>query len=356
MRWSIKIGRIAGIDVFIHTTFFLLIGWIGFSYWIDTRNLTAVTTGVGFLTAIFMCVVLHEFGHALAARRFGVSTKDITLLPIGGVARLEKIPEDPKQELWVAVAGPLVNVGIVILLAFWLLLTSTFEPITSISLTRGNFSERLLVANLVLVGFNMLPAFPMDGGRVLRSFLAMRTDYTSATQTAATIGQAMAFVFGFIGLISNPFLIFVAFFVYIGAQNEAQQVLMKSFLRGVPVREAMVRQFQFLSRFDRLFRAVDILLGEIQKDIPVVDDGRIVGILTHSSIIEGVKTSGDQVQVSEVMSTEFQTADYNEMLDSVLGRLQECNCQTMPVLYNDQLVGLITLENVGQYIRLKAVN
>src|SRR5665213_3662077 len=190
MRWSWKIGRFAGIDVYVHATFFLLILWVVVLHWIQGRTVEAVISGVVFIVALFACVVLHEFGHALTARHYGIPTKDITLLPIGGVSRFERMPDKPWQEFWVALAGPLVNLALAAVIYLALFLTDGFKPVTGLSITSGPFWERMLVANLVLAIFNVIPAFPMDGGRVLRALLSTRLDHVRATQVAASIGQA----------------------------------------------------------------------------------------------------------------------------------------------------------------------
>jgi Zn-dependent protease len=354
MKWSWKLGNFAGIDVYLHTTFLLLIGWIGISYWLRENSLLAVVSGVGFILALFASVVLHEFGHALAARKFGVKTRDITLYPIGGVARLERIPEDPKQELWVALAGPAVNVVIALMLFLGLLFTSAFQPLTNISLTGGTFVERLMVTNLILVGFNLIPAFPMDGGRVLRAILAMKLEYTAATQTAASIGQAIALIFGFIGLFSNPFLVFIAFFVWIGAQGEARMVSLKSALKGIPVQRAMLTNFNILSQNDTLSKVVDFVLASDQKEFPVIEDSQVVGILTQSALLEGLRKNGDASIVSSVMRRDFETADSHEMLETAFARLQNCDCHTLPVFHQDEFVGLVTMDNIGEFIRIQS--
>lgn len=354
MKWSWKAGTFAGIEVQIHATFFLLIGWIALSYWVQENSLAAVIAGVGFLLALFASVVLHEYGHALTARRFGVKTRDITLYPIGGVARLERIPEDPKEELWVALAGPAVNLVIAAVLLVWLILTAGLEPLRSLSLTGGPFLERLMITNLALVGFNLIPAFPMDGGRVLRSVLALRLEYTYATQIAATVGQAMAFLFGFIGLFSNPFLVFIALFVWIGAQSEARMVSMKSALQGIPINRAMLTDFQILSPDDTLGTAIDHVLAGAQKDFPVAEDGEVIGILSQANLFDGLRTRGEASLVRDMMVTKFRTADFYEMLDTAFSRLQDCECHTLPVLKEEQLVGLVTMDNVGEFIRIQS--
>jgi Zn-dependent protease len=194
------VGQIAGIDLRLHATVLLLLGWVGASYWMASKSMAAMLAGVVFIIALFACVVFHEMGHAQAARKFGIQTRDITLLPIGGLARLERMPEEPKQELWIALAGPAVNVAIAAILYAWLILAHQWEPLSQLRISTGPFVERLLVANISLVLFNLIPAFPMDGGRVLRALLACRMTYLKATQTAAWVAQGLAFVFGFIGL------------------------------------------------------------------------------------------------------------------------------------------------------------
>lgn len=355
MKWKLKLGRFAGIDVFLHVTFFLMILWIGVSYWIQDKSLVAVFSGVGFILALFASVVLHEYGHALTARRYGIPTRDITLYPIGGVASLERIPEKPRQELWVALAGPAVNVVIAAVLYLVLVLTNTLEPITNISLAGGPFIERLMATNLVLVGFNLIPAFPMDGGRVLRALLALRLDYTNATRISASIGQGLAFLFGFIGLFSNPFLVFIAFFVYIGAQSEAQMVLMKSVLEGVPVSRAMLTDFSTILPEDTLGKVVDHVLAGDQKDFPAVADGQVVGILKQQALLDGLRKEGEGALVRTVMDEDFMTVDSVEMLDKAFTRLNDCACPIMPVLNDGKLVGLLTMDNIREFIRIQSM-
>ena len=230
MRWSLKIAKLAGIDIFIHFTFFILITWVAFIQWKLNGSIGAAFSGVVFILAIFACVVLHELGHALAAKKYGIKTKDIILLPIGGVARLEKMPSKPIQELWVALAGPAVNVGIAALLAVYLWVTSTFTPDNQLAIATVPFAERIMGVNIFLILFNMIPAFPMDGGRVLRALLATRLAYIRATQISANLGQVIALLFGIIGLFYNPILLLIAFFVWMGAAQETRMIRAKSAL------------------------------------------------------------------------------------------------------------------------------
>jgi Zn-dependent protease/predicted transcriptional regulator len=338
----------------MHATFLILIGFVALSYWAVDQSLVSVLVGVGFILALFGCVVLHEYGHALTARKFGIKTRDITLLPIGGLARLERMPDDPKQELWVALAGPAVNVVIAAVIFVWLLLTNSLSPLTQVSLTGGPFLERLMVVNLFLVGFNMLPAFPMDGGRVLRALLAMRMEYTRATQLSASLGQGMAIIFGFVGLLYNPFLLFIAFFVWIGAAQEASMVQMKSSLGGIPVSRAMITDFQELSPYHRLGDVVELVLKGYQQDFPVVDGGRVVGVLMRNDLLSALQNEGKDTPVVRVMKKEFTTVDSYEMLETAFMKMQACECHTMPVTHGGELIGLFTMDNVGEFIAIQA--
>ena len=354
MRWSIKIGRYLGIDVYMHFTFVLLISWVAFANWRQEQNVAAAATGVAFILAIFLCVVLHEFGHALTARRYGIRTRDIILLPIGGLARLERIPTQPVQELWVALAGPAVNIVIAAGLFIWLYVTATFEPLQTLTLTTGPFLERLMAVNLFLVVFNLIPAFPMDGGRVLRALLATRQDYSRATQTAAAIGQGIAVVFGFIGLLYNPFLLFIALFVWIGAAQEASMAQLKSAIGGIPVQQAMISDFRTLNINDSLDRAVALTLSGSQKDFPVVDGGRLVGILTQTDLLKALAEKDKHPTVATTIQTAYAEVDGGEMLESAFSKLRDCNCHTLPVMQADHVVGLVTMDNLGEYMRIQA--
>ena len=354
MKWSARIGTFAGIGVYVHATFLLLIAWVAFAHWQVSQSVAAAAAGVAFVLALFACVVFHEYGHALTARRYGIRTRDITLLPIGGIARLERMPADPRQELWVALAGPAVNVVIAIGLFVVLQVTDAATPLDRLAETGGGFLERLMAINIFLALFNLLPAFPMDGGRVLRALLAIRMDHARATQVAASIGQGMALLFGFVGLFTNPFLIFIALFVWIGAGQEATMTQMKSVLEGIPLGRVMITDFRTLSSADSLGRAVDLLLTGAQQDFPVVDNRSVTGILTRSDLLAALARKELHAPVGSVMRRDFDIADPSEMIDRVLQRLQDRDCHTVPVVRNGDLIGLVTMDNVGEFVSIQA--
>jgi Zn-dependent protease/predicted transcriptional regulator len=355
VNWSLRLGAFRGIDVHVHLTFLLLLGFLTVNAYLATRSLQAALVGGAFFLTIFACVLLHEFGHALTARRFGIATRDIVLYPIGGVARLERMPEDPRQELWVALAGPAVNVVIAVALFAWLIVSNSLAPVETLGWTRGHFVERVAAVNVFLVLFNLIPAFPMDGGRVLRAGLAMRLEYTRATQIAAHVGQALALVFGLVGLIWNPFLVFIALFVWIGAAQENAMVQMKGAMSGIPLQRVMQTDFEVLERDDQMLRAVQLTLAGSQKDFPVLYNGELVGVLRQEDMLRGLHEIGPGARVGEAMQTSFVTAHLGEMVETVFKRLGECNCRTMPVTdFQGRLVGLVTMENMGEFMRIQA--
>ena len=349
MGWSLKLGTFAGIRVQVHFTFLIFLAWIVVSGLVAGKGQQAVVANVAFMLSLFACVVLHEFGHALTARRYGILTKDITLLPIGGVARLERMPDDPRQELWVALAGPAVNVVIAAALWTWLLVSRPGFQLATIDIANASFAERLLVVNISLVVFNMLPAFPMDGGRVVRALLATRMDYTRATQIAAHLGQAMALLFGLLGFFSNPMLIFIALFVWIGAAQEASMVLMKSALAGIPVSAAMMTNFATVGPSDSLDHVSQLILSGAQQDFPVLDQNQVVGVITRADLLKALAQK-DLPAVNEIMRRDFPLAHASDMLETALQRLQASPCPTMPVVQNESLVGLLTAENLGEFL------
>ncbi len=355
MGWSIRIGRLAGIDVFMHWTFPLLLVFIAASALMQGHSAAVALQGVAFVAAVFGCVVLHELGHALAARRFGVATRDITLLPIGGVARLERMPEKPSQELLVAIAGPAVNVVIAGVLFGVLAAMGNLSRTLEVEILGGPFLAQLMWVNVALVLFNMLPAFPMDGGRVLRALLAMKMPYARATKVAATAGQVMAVLFGILGIMFNWLLLFIAIFIYFGAAQEAAAAQFRSLIKGVAVHQAMIPQPATLSPYDRIEDAADAAALGHQRDFPVMHEGRIVGLLVADDLFAGLER-GDLPgnTVADVMRRDPPTIEATAQLEGALALIQQHGVPSLPVTYYGQLVGLVTVDSLSRFANLQA--
>jgi Zn-dependent protease/CBS domain-containing protein len=353
MSWSWRIATIAGIDVRMHVTFLILLLWIAWSAYATTGTLAGALDGVVMILLVFAIVVIHEFSHALVARRFGIKTRDITLLPIGGVASLERMPERPRDELLVAIAGPTVNlllaavcVVIALILGHDLVPAGPLEPVPII--------VRLLWVNVMLAGFNLLPAFPMDGGRALRALLAMKVGDRSATRIAAQLGQAMALLFGIIGLFFNPLLIFIALFLWMGASGEAKLSEAKWMAHGVPVSAAMARQVESVPVDSTLRVAVQRMLEGFQRDFPVVDEAaRVVGVLTGESMLRALATTGLDTPVRDSRDREPQLLHPADNLESVFIRLMSENKPAPVVDERGRLVGLVTNESLGEYLMIR---
>jgi Zn-dependent protease len=359
VKGSWKIGEFAGIGVYIHPTFLILVVWVLFVYWNIGHSWSAAVVGLVFTLGLFVCVVLHEFGHALTARHYGIRTRDITLLPIGGVSNLERIPEDPKQEFLVAVMGPVVSIMIAGVLLIILKLAGyraiTVETVSS--WTAVSFFQRLMVANFVLAIFNLLPAFPMDGGRIFRSGLARYLGFARATRIAAGVGHAVALVFGVLGLFTNPFLLFIAFFVWIGATQEAAMAQLRPLLAGIPLSRITVTDFTALLDSDPLGRAVELMLHGTQQIFPVIKDGRLAGILSNKELIQGLSQSGPDTLVCDVMRRDWPVISSSDTMQTALEQLQSSDLRALPVVDQGRMIGLLTAENVAEYLMLQtAIN
>src|SRR6516165_4005744 len=345
MSWSLNIGTIAGTAVRVHVTFLLFLGWIFAASWVS-GGADAAWQGLVFLVLLFACVVAHEFGHIFTARAFGVSTPDVTLLPIGGVARLERIPEEPYEEFLVAIAGPLVNVAIAIALVLLAGARVNASDLSTVESPHTSMIDRLAAVNLFLAVFNLIPAFPMDGGRVLRALLATRMGYVRATEIAAFIGQGFAFALGFIGLFFNPLLIFIAIFVYLAA--------IRAMSRGVPTSAAMMTQFATLAPDAHVEEAVQTLLRTSQSEFPVVDAaGKPVGLLGRGDLIRALKQLGPDARVADAMSATVPTIGHRRCLEEAFRMLQEKSAPAVAVVDGSgRLVGLVTSETVGEMLML----
>jgi CBS domain-containing protein len=267
------------------------------------------------------------------------------------------MPEDPNQELLVAVAGPAVNVVIAAALLVALALAGrlpSLRQVATISWTGHDFFSSLVAVNVWLVLFNLIPAFPMDGGRVLRALLAKRMDYTDATQAAAHVGQGIAFVFGFLGLFFDPFLLFIALFVWMGASGEAGMVQMRTSLGGIPVQRVMLTDFQTLRPDDTLEQAVEHILSGWQQDFPVVFGTHVLGVLTREDLMRAIAGGGTGKLVRDAMRRDLETVDSHDMLEQAVQVLQHCGCRSLPVQHNGELVGMLALENVGEFMMIRS--
>lgn len=362
VRWSWRVGRVAGIDISVHATFLLLLVWVAAIAYQTGRTVGAVVTGVVFVLAVFATIVLHELAHALTAKRFGIETKGITLLPIGGISNLERIPRDPRQELLIALAGPMVNVVLAILLYVALAVSGGVPSSMDIAGPTGAVFSRAFLAqfmavNVWLAVFNLVPAFPMDGGRVLRAIVAMRRhDYASATATAAKVGRVLALVFGVLGLfvLNNPFLVLIALFIWLSAAGEAAAEQTTAMLDGVPIPAVMATDVHTLAPTDSLARAVQVLIEGFQQDFPVVDRGEVVGILTRQALFKALAERGEQGDVGAVMQREFPSVRPEEPIATALARLRGNAGPLLPVIQDHRLLGVITLENVGEFVAVRA--
>jgi Zn-dependent protease/predicted transcriptional regulator len=355
MKWSLYIGSISGIKIFIHWTFLILLGWIVMLNIIGGRTYTELIFTIIFVFAIFGCVVLHELGHSLAARKYKINTVNITLLPIGGLARLERMPEDPKQELVVAAAGPFVNVIIAGVILLILLASGGMDYYYNFeNLTPGNFLYNLLIINIILIVFNLIPAFPMDGGRMFRALLSFKFPRNVATRIAASTGQLIAIVFVVVGLFFNPFLILIGIFVYLGAQAESDFVQSKSVLEGYKVKDALMRNFQTIDQEESLQKAVNVLLDGQAKDFIVMNGNNVAGTLNRNEIIKALVDHDRNINVKEIMNTEIFKLKPDAPLEDVYQNISLGKAVTiMPVMENGNLIGAIDTENIMEFIMVK---
>lgn len=340
----------------------LLILWIVFmGLWGDTST-AGILWNILFILVLFGCVVLHELGHALTAQRFAIETKQITLLPIGGVANLESIPEDPRKELWITLAGPAVN----ILIALLLYLAIPFDVLQELDeeqvreffseISARNFLYLLFYANVILAVFNFIPAFPMDGGRILRALLSMRMNRVSATQVAANLGQLVAVGFFFFGLLYNPFLALIGVFVFFGAKGENIMVQQLTLLSGYNARDAMMTNITVLDPEDSLEDVVDVILAGAERDFIVAnsDGSRPVGILHNQDLIRAMRNRGQDVQVKDIMNREFEKVNPADELTNIFRLMQAKNKSFFPVVENDRLIGAIDMTNINEFMILKS--
>lgn len=353
MAWSIKLFTVGGTAVRMHLTFPLLILWVAAIQWMHGTPQDALN-GVLFILVLFACVVLHEFGHIIAGRRYGIRTPDVTLLPIGGVAAMERMPEKPGQEIVVALAGPAVNLVIAIVL---MLLLGMHFNLTQMSVEslQTSFWAQVAVANVVLLVFNLIPAFPMDGGRVLRALLAMWMGFGRATRVAARIGQGLAIVFAFLGLMGNPFLILIAAFIFLAATGEAGSVQLRELTRGRRVTDAMITSYEALSVMSSADDAAALLLRTTQQEFPVLDGAsHLRGVVTRKAIIDALQAeAGGDTPALEMMVHDVPAVLPDAPLESALRLLQSAPVGFVAVVDSTgRFVGYLTPENISELVMI----
>lgn len=345
---SLRLGSLVGIGVYVHWTFLLLVGWALVITLGRGRGLAAAIDLLVFIVAVFGCIVLHELGHALAARRFGIRTRDIVLLPIGGLARLERMPERPMQEFVVAAAGPLVNVVIALALYVGLLASPWPARIELTALDAGNLLVRLVAVNVILVLFNLIPAIPLDGGRMLRAMLALWLGGVAATRLTATMGQLIAAVLAVVGLLYHPLLVLIAVFVFFGARAEAQMAMVRDATKGLTAADVMTAVPHTIDADDAIDRALEILQTEGPSELVVMSGNQVLGLMGVRDVHAAVDRFGPDVRVGDAAARACLTAEIDEPLNDLLRRMHQHGCDVAVVLHAGQPVGLVTLDRLAR--------
>ena len=355
MKGSFKLGSIAGIGIFIHWSFTLLIAYIVYSNYRAGHNAEQIMWAVIFILSIFVTVFLHELGHALAAKKYNIKTKDITILPIGGLARLERIPEKPKEELIVAIAGPAVNIALALITGLFITLPEIKELTIQLSggVNQSNFFLNFFIVNIWLALFNLIPAFPMDGGRVLRAILSMKVERHIATKIAARIGQLLAVGFIFLGFYSNPFLIFIGLFIILGAQGEVEMTKVGFMLRGIFVKDIVMKHYETIDENDIVENAVKQLLNGQCKNFLVTSQNNPVGSLSRDEIIEALSNNGNRATIHAVMNKSPLRLSVQEPIEAAYQKMLG-NKNGLAIVYdNQQFVGVLDLDNILEFIMIK---
>jgi Zn-dependent protease/predicted transcriptional regulator len=355
MKFSLFLGSYRNVKVFIHWTFSLLLLWIIISNVRAGVPTADVMWTVLFVLALFFCVILHEFGHALAAQRYGIQTRDIILFPIGGVARLEKLPEDPKQELWVAIAGPLVNIVLFILLSIYLYATGfEMHEVENFGIRASTIVPYLASANLILAIFNLIPAFPMDGGRVLRAFLSIKLPRAKATQIAGTIGQFLAILFVFYGLFNNPIMVLIGLFIFLGAATEVSQTRNESLLKGFKVKDALMMKFQIIAFDAPVSKAVEKLLNSQSTHFVVVKDDVPIGTLSRNEIIKGLQEGGEHLPVDQIADLNPLRIETEQDMDDAWKKMLANQKKVAFVIENGHFTGILDQENISEFMMVRS--
>lgn len=346
MKWSFKLARFFDIDIYVHQTFFLLLLWFGFTEYQSRGTLLAALEGIFFITALFSCVVLHEYGHALTARRFGIKTKHITLLPIGGVASMEKIPEKPYQELLIALAGPAVNILIAIILYIFLKLAPDIGQQLQIS-GGGSWLFNLLVVNIFLAVFNLIPAFPMDGGRILRAALAMKMQYANATLWTSNIGKFFAILFAVYGFYSHQYMLaLIAIFLWLGATGENKSIQFKQKVKQLSIQHIMTKNFATLLPNDDIAMAERIHQQNLQQDFPIGNESTISHVLSFNELQQALQQYDKSTTLDSLPLSAVLTVNINVNIQQLIEKLKQTPFKMIAVEDQQRIVGIIGIQQI----------
>ncbi len=353
-KFALYLGSIAGTELYVHWTFLLLALWVFVSGYNMQGAWNEGLLGLGFLLAVFACITLHEFGHILVASRYGCPTRNITLYPIGGVASLERIPERPYEEFWMAAAGPFVSVAISGFLFLVISISSGVPAFHMLEeLTRSNFLYNLMVVNLGLALFNLIPAFPMDGGRMFRSLLAIRFDRVKATRIAARTGYALALAGIIAGVFVNWWLVVIGFVVITGARVELFMEFNRAVMSNHTVSDVMIRNYTLLRPDDTLNMAASILLNDRERNFVIRDEEGNYTTLSFADVLRGLKTFDGSTHIMHVMHSKVPVFETGTSLVEAFQQMIGGNCRICPVLENGQLIGVLEMDNINEFVALQ---
>jgi len=348
MKWSFQVGKVFGIPIRVHLTFFLLLIFIGF-YGSRLQGARSGLYGILSVILIFLCVIIHEMAHSLVARSYGVKVKDIVLLPIGGVSEMEELPQKPKQEILVALAGPATSIVLALIFYFAFLFFTPGVRSFKISIFQGSLFLNLFFINLILAIFNLLPAFPMDGGRVLRGILGLKLDLLKATKIAVGIGEFFAIFLFFFGLFFNPWLALIAIFIYLGAEGEKRATELKVVIADVPVRAAMLIDVEAITPDITLGEVLEKICHGLQQDFPIIEGKKVLGLLSREKIFSALHKHSKDTRVREIMSPELISTSEDAPLSEVFKRMTSEKLSVLPVMKGELFKGLISMEQIGKY-------
>lgn len=358
MKGSFKLGNIAGIDVFLHWTFSLLIIYIVYINYKAGQNIVQMAWSVLFIICVFATVLLHELGHALTAKKFNIKTYNITLFPIGGIASLEKLPEKPSEELMVAFTGPMVNIVLALILSLFIHYPNNSEEMMaqlSGGINSNNFLLNFFLVNMALAVFNLIPAFPMDGGRILRAILSYKLKRNVATKIAARIGQILAIGFIFLGFTYNPFLIFIGIFVIMAAQIETNYTESKYLLKGYKVRDVLMKQNPIIDCNETIDTVVKLMLDSQNKYFLVTKNGILLGTLNRNQIIEGLSKKDEEANLSSIIDKNLIYLEANSLLEDVFELIYKHKSTLMLVIEDNRFIGTLDMENLLEFILINEV-